>query len=167
MLRRGFMLAAGASMLLRPARAAAPTVVLELFTSQGCSSCPPADALLGELSRQPGVIALAWHVDYWDGLGWHERYASRLSTNRQRAYAAQLHDEVYTPGLVVNGAAIVVGSDRRAVTTAIAQAPPLPVAMTLARDADGIVATVAEAQGPLSALLAAYDPEHATAVGAG
>ena len=92
-------------------RAAGGKAVLELFTSQGCSSCPPADALLGELRRRPDVIALAWHVDYWNGLGWKDPYASRQWTSRQQDYARHLHDEVYTPALVVNGAAMVVGSE--------------------------------------------------------
>jgi hypothetical protein len=166
MLRRGFMLAA-AGALVTPARAARPTAVLELFTSQGCSSCPPADALLGELVHQPGVIALAWHVDYWNYLGWRDRFATPFATARQQAYAAQLHDEVYTPGLVVNGAAIVVGSDRPAVTAALAEAPPLPVDATLRRDAGAVVATVSAAAVPLSALFAVYEPQHVTAVGAG
>ncbi len=75
------------------AKAAQAQTVLELFTSQGCSSCPPADAFLGELVRQPGVIGLAWHVDYWNSLGWTDRYARRAWTDRQRAYAEHLGAE--------------------------------------------------------------------------
>jgi len=100
MQRRSFLLAAATAGLARTVRAAAPSpAVLELFTSEGCSSCPPADALLGRLADEPGVIALAWHVDYWNGLGWHDPFSSRLATQRQRSYAAQLRDEVYTPAL--------------------------------------------------------------------
>ncbi len=167
MLRRGILLAAGAAALARPSRAAGRTVVLELFTSEGCSSCPPADALLGELVRLPGAVAVAWHVDYWNDLGWRDPFATRFATERQRAYATRLHDEVYTPGLVVNGAAIVVGSDRSAVAAAIADAAPLPVPATLVRDADGLRATLGATEAPLSALLAVYAPERATPVGGG
>lgn len=167
MRRRDLLVTASTVLAIRAARAATRAVVLELFTSQGCSSCPPADALLGELSRQPGVIALAWHVDYWDRLGWRDPYASKLATDRQRAYAARLHDEVYTPGLVVNGEAIVVGSDRRAVAAAMAEASELSLAAALQREPGGVTAAIGETPAPLSALLAVYDPERATAVGAG
>jgi hypothetical protein len=167
MLRRGFLLAAGAGALAHPTRAAARTVVLELFTSEGCSSCPPADALLGELTRLRGAVAVAWHVDYWNDLGWRDPFATRFATDRQRAYATRLHDEVYTPALVVNGATIVVGSERPAVAEAIADAAPLLVPATLVRDADGLRATLDAAEAPLSALLAVYAPERSTPVGAG
>ena len=73
-------------------------MVIELYTSQGCSSCPPAEALLGQLSTQPDVIALAFHVDYWDDLGWRDRFALRQSVERQDIYARNLHHStVYTP----------------------------------------------------------------------
>jgi len=173
MRRRTLILAASAGVLYRPVRAApvpAPIgrpVVLELFTSQGCSSCPPADALLGQLVQRPAVIALAWHVDYWDNLGWRDPYASRLATERQRAYAGRLGSEVFTPALVVDGARIVVGSERGEVEAAITAAPALPVAVTVSRGADGLVAAISAGSGPLRAVFAAYDPERATNVGAG
>lgn len=101
---------------------AAP-VVVELFTSEGCSSCPPADAFLFDLRQRPGVIALAYHVDYWDYLGWKDRFARHDFTTRQRAYARALGSPmVYTPQLVVNGADHVVGSNRDAADNAIAAA---------------------------------------------
>ena len=84
MRRRDLIAAALASSIAPAARAAPKSVVLELFTSQGCSSCPPADALLGQLARRSDVIALAWHVDYWDHLGWRDRFASPTATDRQR-----------------------------------------------------------------------------------
>ncbi len=149
------------------ARAAAGPVVLELFTSQGCSSCPPADALLGELSRQPDVIGLAWHVDYWDRLGWRDPFASRDWTNRQRAYAAVLAAEVYTPALVINGSAMVVGSDRRRVQTAMTAALPLPLALSLRREPNGLVAEATELPADATVSLVVYDPERATPVRAG
>jgi hypothetical protein len=168
-MRRRDLLMAGLATIAAPAAHSetGQPVVLELFTSQGCSSCPPADALLGVLSRQGGVIALAWHVDYWNNLGWRDPYASRFATDRQRAYAVQLHDEVYTPALVVNGAAVVVGSDRSAVTAAMAQTPAPSVGATLRRTGDAVIATIGTASAPLSALLAVYEPQHVTAVGAG
>lgn len=98
-------------------------VVIELYTSEGCSSCPPADAFLFELRQRPGVIALAFHVDYWDYLGWKDRFARHDFTARQRAYARALGSPmVYTPQIVVDGAAHVVGSNRGAVDAAIDEA---------------------------------------------
>ncbi|MGB1088960.1 MAG: DUF1223 domain-containing protein, partial [Alphaproteobacteria bacterium] len=79
-------------------------VVVELFTSQGCSSCPPADALLGELATRPDVIALSFPVTYWDYLGWKDTLANGEFTDRQRAYARKLHlRQVYTPQMVIAG----------------------------------------------------------------
>lgn len=97
----------------RDARAAtlALPVVIELFTSQGCSSCPPADALLEDYAKRDGVIALSFHVDYWDYLGWKDRFASADFSARQRQYARVRGDgSVYTPQAVVNGRHQVVGS---------------------------------------------------------
>ncbi len=171
MRRRDFLgdfLAAGLATTLAPAaRGATVPAVLELFTSEGCSSCPPADALLGVLAREPGIIALAWHVDYWNGLGWHDPYSSPLATQRQQRYAAQLRDEVYTPALVVNGARMVVGSDAAAVRTAIGATGGFAVPVTLRRDGAAASAEIGPAGRPVSALLATYDPQRATAVGAG
>ena len=84
------------------------THLLELFTSEGCSSCPPAEAWLGQLRTQPGLwrefVPLAWHVDYWDRLGWKDRFASREATQRQQAYASKWNSEsVYTPCFVLDG----------------------------------------------------------------
>ncbi len=85
--------------------------VIELFTSQGCSSCPPADTLLGHYAKRDGVIALSFHVDYWDRLGWRDRFASADFSQRQRQYARARGDAaVYTPQVVVTGAA--TSSDR-------------------------------------------------------
>jgi hypothetical protein len=142
-------------------------VVLELFTSQGCSSCPPADALLGALSRRPAVIALAWHVDYWDHLGWRDPFASKEATARQRAYARMLGSVVFTPALVVNGAGVVVGSDHAAVETAIEAAVPMAIAVTLSGTESGVSADIGAGNGPVRALRIVYDPEHSTDVGAG
>ena len=169
-MRRRTMMAGGVAMGLaipRLARADGAPVVLELFTSQGCSSCPPADKLLGELAREPGVIALAWHVDYWNHLGWRDPFANRQWTERQQAYARALHDEVYTPALVVNGAAMVVGSDGHAIRQAMRQAPTPPVGVTLRRTTAGLEVQAMNLPADATALLALYEPVHATAVAAG
>lgn len=85
--------------------------VVELFTSQGCSSCPPADRVIYELAKENDVLALAWHVDYWDYLGWKDTFASSENTRRQQAYAVSLgKSSVYTPQAIVNGRIDVVGS---------------------------------------------------------
>ena len=87
-----------------PAQAGGPARgVVELFTSQGCSSCPPADATLGNIINQGGVIALAWHVDYWDSLGWKDTFSSSSATARQETYAQRIGGGSYTPEFVVNG----------------------------------------------------------------
>ena len=104
-------------------------VVIELFTSQGCSSCPPADRLLADLardgeSRGRAVVPLAFHVDYWNDLGWADPYSSPTWTARQQQYAHALNDaQVYTPELVVAGGAGMVGSQAARVADAIAAAP--------------------------------------------
>jgi hypothetical protein len=85
--------------------------VVELFTSQGCSSCPPADKILARLAAEPDIVALAYHVDYWDYIGWSDPLASRANTDRQRAYSKALgNGTIYTPQVVVNGQRDVVGS---------------------------------------------------------
>jgi hypothetical protein len=102
--------------------AAEPRAVIELFTSQGCSSCPPADRLLGELARDPSIVALSLPVDYWDYLGWKDTLANPGYTARQRRYAASRGDrDVYTPQAVVNGLAHVIGSDKDEIDQAIAR----------------------------------------------
>src|SRR3954449_4072279 len=105
--------------IIRPAHAD-PRAVVELFTSQGCSSCPPADRILGELAKDPNVIALSMPIDYWDYLGWKYTLADSRYTARQKAYSRARGDrDVYTPQVVVNGAAQVIGSDRASIESAI------------------------------------------------
>ena len=105
--------------IVRPA-AAEPRAVVELFTSQGCSSCPPADKIIGELAKDPSVIALSMPIDYWDYLGWMDTLADPRNSARQRAYSRVRGDRgVYTPQVVVNGSAHVVGSDREGIEEAI------------------------------------------------
>jgi len=101
---------------------AATPVIVELFTSQGCSSCPPADLVLQELTSHENVIALSLPIDYWDNLGWPDTFASPQHTERQRQYAAVLENSrVYTPQMVINGYIDVVGSRRGDVLNAIEQ----------------------------------------------
>ena len=100
---------------------AARPIVVELFTSQGCSSCPPADLLLGKLAQRPGVIAISLPITYWDMLGWKDTLASEANTRRQKAYAAAMnHGGIYTPQIVVDGVVDVVGSRAANVEAAIA-----------------------------------------------
>ena len=104
---------------------AQPRAVVELFTSQGCSSCPPADAVVGRLMGDSAVLVLSFHVDYWDDQGWKDPYSSAVSTARQYVYAKSLHQEsVFTPQLIVNGSRSLVGSQEREVREAVATANP-------------------------------------------
>ncbi len=118
---------------------AEPRAVVELFTSQGCSACPPADKIIGELAKDPSVIALSMPIDYWDYLGWKDTLADARFSARQKAYSQMRGDrEVYTPQVVVNGSAHVVGSDREGIDGAIGDTKKadgvmsVPVAMALA-----------------------------------
>src|SRR6201990_3769044 len=106
--------------VIRPAHAADPRAVVELFTSQGCSSCPPADKIIGELANDPSIIALSMPIHYWDYLGWKDTLADSRFSARQRAYSRMRGDrEVYTPQAGVNGEVHVIGSDREALEGAI------------------------------------------------
>src|SRR5580700_2324493 len=124
--------------IIRPAHAD-PRAVIELFTSQGCSSCPPADKILGELAKDPSVIALSMPIDYWDYLGWKDTLADARFSARQKAYSQVRGDrDVYTPQVVVNGSTHVIGSDLAGIESAIADTDKaegvmsVPVSMTLA-----------------------------------
>jgi len=135
--------------LARPAQAG-PRAVIELFTSQGCSSCPPADKLIAEYSRDPSVIALSLAVDYWDYLGWKDTLALHGHSMRQRAYARMRGDrQVYTPQAVVDGAVHVLGSDKAAIERAIdqtrAQHLSLTVPVTMTQSGDKLMIKVPEA----------------------
>jgi hypothetical protein len=124
--------------IIRPAHAE-PRAVVELFTSQGCSSCPPADKVIGELAKDPSVIALSMPIDYWDYLGWKDTLADARFSARQQAYSRVRGDRgVYTPQVVVNGSAHLVGSDRAGIEGAIGDTRKadgvmsVPVSMALA-----------------------------------
>lgn len=130
-----------ASCACHPASAADGVAVVELFTSEGCSSCPSADRLLSALVAETAkdgrpVFPVAYHVDYWNGLGWADRFAHPAWTDLQRAYAQQLGERrIYTPQIVVNGRRTFVGSDasalRRALTEELARATPLDLSLEL------------------------------------
>lgn len=145
------------SLLLLSASATAQPVVVELFTSQGCSSCPPADLLLGELARRPGIIALAYHVDYWDDLGWKDRYSIPQAAQRQRGYVRRLTKSgPFTPQMVVSGDTSLVGSNRTAVERAIAGDRDA-LAIDLAKDGGNLQIHFPEAwREPMDVYLAAY-----------
>jgi hypothetical protein len=136
-----------------------PTV-LELFQSEGCSSCPPAEAVLGRIADRPDVIALSFEVTYWDRLGWTDRFGDAAFTQRQYDYAAAINsDQVYTPQMIVNGRGRLVGTDPAEVDAALglyARADPGP-AITVAGGAVTI-GTAANAGGPASVWLVRYDP---------
>jgi hypothetical protein len=131
---------------LSQAAMAAPKAVVELFTSQGCSSCPPADALLSELGEREDVIALSMHVDYWDYLGWKDTFGRPQHTERQYAYAKLRGDgKVFTPQMVVNGMDGVVGSNREAVAEMLQNAElPLDVSVSRRGSAIDIVVEAAD-----------------------
>jgi hypothetical protein len=109
--------------------------VVELFTSQGCNSCPPADRLAAELARDPGNVLISLPVDYWDYLGWKDSFAKPVFTARQKAYARARGDmQVYTPQAVVDGVTHAVGSDSEAIDTAASAPLEVPVTGTIAGD---------------------------------
>jgi hypothetical protein len=157
---------------IAPLQAGERPTVVELFTSEGCSSCPPADALLAELAGRPDVLALSFHVDYWDRLGWKDPFSSPDATRRQHGYASLLGlATVYTPQMVIEGRWQAVGSDRNEVEQALGSArrnrDEVPVALavdhgraqiTLGPGGDGVAATL---------LLVGFDRRHVTAVARG
>jgi hypothetical protein len=129
--------------------------VVELFTSQGCSSCPPADALLGEMSARSDVLALSFNVDYWDYLGWKDTLASPAYTARQRAYAHARGDRaVYTPQAVVNGMMHAVGSDRTSLRNAMQSTgdrlDAKAIDLSVSRDGNSMVISTGKSRGLLS-----------------
>jgi hypothetical protein len=137
-----------------------PSAVVELFTSQGCSSCPPANANLIELSRQPGVLVLSFAVTYWDYLGWKDSFGKEEFTDRQRVYEPPLRQRgPYTPQMVVNGRATVVGNDLDEVERLIATTPA-PVGPVVSLTGNGVEIGAADAS-PVGAdvWLVRYDPK--------
>lgn len=138
-------------------------VVIELYTSQGCSSCPPADAMLHELAARDDVIALALHVDYWDYLGWKDEFGRPENTERQHAYARSFRaTTVYTPQMVFNGQDDVVGSRAMQVMDLLQahQRRGNSVEVTLARRGERVIINAdADARGDYVVQLVRYIPE--------
>jgi hypothetical protein len=143
-------------------------VVIELFTSQGCSSCPPADEFLGELAQRRDVLALAFHVDYWNYIGWSDPFSSAAATERQQAYGRHLDlRAVYTPQMVIDGTTHEVGSDRGAVASAIKNAARTQkVPVTLLNDENGFSVHIGEGEPgtPARVWFIAFEPEAVTEV---
>ncbi|MEM9967106.1 MAG: DUF1223 domain-containing protein [Pseudomonadota bacterium] len=145
-------------------------VVVELYTSQGCSSCPPADALLHELADRDDVIALALHVDYWDYIGWRDPFGDPAHAERQRAYAAAGNRRtIYTPEMIVNGTTDIVGAKSMALSEAIAThaRQPAKAKLTLRRDGDQLQVSaqmLVPNDEPLTVHLLRYTPLHKTVI---
>ncbi|WP_247029063.1 DUF1223 domain-containing protein [Ancylobacter crimeensis] len=131
------------------ATSAIPVAVVELYTSQGCSSCPPADTLLGALAATPGYVPLTLAVDYWDYLGWKDTLAKHGHSVRQKAYARMRGDgKMFTPQVVINGQMMTVGNDKPALDAALAKAPPLTVPVSVMQsDNDRLAITIGNGLG--------------------
>lgn len=170
-------LAAGlAAVSGRPARSVGRSgrpVVVELFTSQGCSSCPPADAYLGQLAERDDVIALAYHVDYWDYIGWPDPFADAAYTARQRGYRPRLGNRtIYTPQIVLDGEEDAVGSRSGQVDRMIrarldagrADRITVPVHAALSGGSLKIEIPDAAVSGIAEVVMVAYDARHVTEV---
>ena len=172
-MRSRFALSLGMIFGLSPvaALAAERPVVVELFTSQGCSSCPPANAYLNELSRdRRDVLPLAFHVTYWDRLGWKDPFSLPVATQRQATYGSRFGDGSYTPEIVVDGAARMVGSNRGDVGAAIEKAKRAGrtvAAVNVTRKGTQLSIGVGSGSGSGRILLIGFDHEHITAIGRG
>ncbi|MCH9049630.1 MAG: DUF1223 domain-containing protein [Proteobacteria bacterium] len=163
-----------ASLAAAPAPPSNAPVVVELFTSQGCSSCPPADALLGELAQREGVLALSFHVDYWNYIGWKDPFSSPSMTARQRAYMPALGQRyVYTPQMVIDGRYQEVGSDETAIKRIVerltgAGSRKLGISLVAEGGNRGTVRISARPySGEAAVWLIAYDDKHITKIGRG
>ncbi|WP_028216473.1 DUF1223 domain-containing protein [Paraburkholderia oxyphila] len=166
-------LCAGAAALLAShAYAAAPRpVVVELFTSEGCSSCPPADRFLSELSdTRTDVLPLAFHVTYWNQLGWKDPFSFDAADARQAQYAQRFRDFAYTPEMVVDGKAEMVGSNRTAASAAIDHAKSMGVTaatVSATREGGSVSVSIGPGSGSARVLLVSYDARHVTPIGRG
>jgi hypothetical protein len=151
------------------AQAQSRPAVVELFTSEGCSSCPPAEAYIGELAQHKDVLALAFHVDYWDDLGWKDPFSLKISTDRQYAYSAVLgRSSVYTPQVVIDGKDEFVGTDRRHIGGALAVART-GVPLRISLDPENVVVELSagEKVAPRDVILVAYVRRATSSIGRG
>jgi hypothetical protein len=169
--RQLLLLAALAALFPGIASAAERPVVVELFTSQGCSSCPPANAYLNELSKRPSdILALAFHVTYWDYLGWKDPFSLKIATDRQERYGRRFGDGSYTPEIVVDGSTGLVGSHRDEVDRAVAKARTSGTTVAdvhvVMKDGKASI-DVGAGQGVARVLLVGFDREHVTPIGRG
>ena len=150
-----FVVLALISSAMTPAQAGGPAKgVVELFTSQGCSDCPPADRTLGSLTDSGGVITLAWHVDYWDYLGWKDTFSSKSATNRQEAYNRTVGAGVFTPQFVVNGKSNGLGG----------QNSGLPVAVSVKNNGGSISVSAGAGSGSANLYLVTYSNSSTVAI---
>lgn len=144
-------------------------VVVELFTSQGCSSCPPADKMLGELGKRDNVIALGLHVDYWDYIGWKDKFAHAAFTERQKGYARSFGSStIYTPQMVINGSKDVVGNRGMDVADTVQEyaAKGMIVPLDLSRTGTvlRIQAPAQSGMGNADIILVRYTPEETVSI---
>lgn len=161
------LLQAAAALLLMatPLAAQNTPVVVELFTSQGCSSCPPADNLMHDLAKRDDVIALALHVDYWDYIGWKDEFADPRNAERQRAYATTAgRRSIYTPEMIVNGLTDIVGAKPMEISRAIAvhKENPRAVSLSIARQGNEVqieATTLRRGMGRMVVQMLRYQPE--------
>jgi hypothetical protein len=156
---------------LAPASAQTRAVV-ELFTSQGCSSCPPADKLASAMAADPTIVVVSMPVDYWDYLGWKDTLAQPAFTKRQKAYAAARGDRnIYTPQIVVNGLAHVVGSDRQAIGVAVRETKEAPgvlqTTVAIQRTGDGFRVSLGAGKGSGEIWVLKTDSKADVAIGRG
>jgi hypothetical protein len=146
-------------------------VVVELFTSQGCSSCPPANTFLNEMSKdRSDVLPLAFHVTYWDRLGWRDPFSLEAATARQDRYGHRFGDGSYTPEMVIDGSVGLVGSYRDEVTAAIARARQSQLAspdISVGKEGENVVVRIGSGSGNGKVLLIGFDHEHTTKIGRG
>ena len=163
-------LVAAVMALSLPAAADDNPVVVELFTSQGCSSCPPADKLMHELAEREDVLPLALHVDYWDYIGWKDPFGSPAHADRQRAYAAAgKRRSIYTPEMIVAGVTDIIGARPMDLSKAIAEHARQPALVTLSLERVGDKLTIsaeklAELGGPVTVYMLRYTPRHKTEI---
>ena len=154
-----------------PGCAPARPVVVELFTSESCSSCPPADAYLTDLTQnRRDVLPLAFHVTYWDGSGWNDPFSLSAATARQAAYAARLGGGSYTPEIVIDGRSGHIGSRRGEVEAAIGAAQRAASAgpkVSVTRGQGGVTVQVGAGAGAASVILVGFDIRHTTQIGGG